>query len=181
MAGVTILDIGGGYKIARMPDEKAIDATAVISIFTRTLEDFKNQTGRSVHLEIEPGTWLVGNAGVLLAEVIDVVDTGADGHTFLRLNTGMNDLLRPSLYGAQHPITVLNNVAVQQSYVVVGHNCESGDILTPADSNPEQIKPRQLNRASIGDIVAIGGAGAYAASMSAKGYNSYPSATEILI
>lgn len=181
MPGVTTLDIGGGFKIARMPGEPKADMAGIISMFTRKLKEFERKTGRKIDLEIEPGTWLVGNAGMLLAEIIDIVDTGAGGFTFLRLNTGMNDILRPAIYGAQHPIEVLNDSKEKSDYVVVGHNCESGDILTPAPGNPEEVKPRTMNKARIGDLVAIGGAGAYAASMRAVGYNSFPPAAEVFV
>lgn len=65
--------------------------------------------------------------------------------------------------------------------VVVGHNCESADLLTPAPGNPEVLMPRTLNQAKIGDLVLLGGAGAYSASMSATGYNGFPSAREVFI
>jgi diaminopimelate decarboxylase len=64
---------------------------------------------------------------------------------------------------------------------VVGHNCESGDLLTPAVDDPEGLGPRLLNKAEVGDIVLIGGTGAYCASMSAHGYNSFPDAQEVVI
>ena len=176
-----ILNMGGGYKVARMPGEKEADMGEIVAIFTEELRKFRQSTGREIHLEIEPGTWLVANSAVLLAEIVDIVDTGANGYTFLKLNTGMNDLLRPTLYGAQHSITVLNDAKTQKDYVVVGHNCETGDILTPAPGQPEEIAPRKLNEAKIGDIVAIGGVGAYGAAMRAVGYNSFPSANEIFI
>lgn len=83
--------------------------------------------------------------------------------------------------GAQHPIAVLNNAADTQEYVVVGHCCESSDLLTPASAQPDVIASRHLNRAKVGDIVAVGGVGAYCASMSAVGYNAFPSAKEVII
>lgn len=178
---VTTLDIGGGYKVARVEGEVATDMKEVFEVFSEALRDFQAKTGRKLKLEIEPGSYLVANAGTLLARVEDMVGTGSEGYTFLRLNTGMNDILRPSLYGAQHPIEVLNDSTDKVEYAVVGHNCESGDILTPAPGDPESILPRSLNKASIGDIVAVGGAGAYCASMGASGYNSFPSAKEVLI
>jgi len=79
----------------------------------------------------------------------------------------MNDSCDAAMYGAQHEIKVLNKSTRQKAYVVVGHNCETGDILTPAPGNPEAIKPRQLNEATIGDLVAIYDVGAYGASMRA--------------
>ncbi len=181
MPDVTSLDMGGGYKIHRYGDEHETDMAAVGVKFAQLLQGFADKTGRKLRLEIEPGTWLVGHAGVLLASVVDVVDTGADGHTFLRLNTGMNDFARPGMYGAQHTIAVLNDATEKQEYVVVGHNCETGDILTPAPGDPEGIESRELRRADIGDTVAIYDTGAYCRSMSHKGYNSYPNAQELLI
>lgn len=178
---VNTLDIGGGYKVARMPDEQATDMKEVMAVFKVELEAFAKQTGRNLNLEIEPGTWLVANAGTLVSNIVDIVDTGAEGYKFIKLNVGMNDILRPSLYGAQHPIKVLNDQSTTDDYVVVGHNCESGDILTPKPGEPEMLLPRTLNQASIDDIVLIGGAGAYCASMSANGYNSYPDTQEIVV
>ncbi len=180
MPDVTCLDMGGGYKIHRYGDEHEADMTAIAAEFARQLQGFAEKMGRKLALEIEPGTWLVGHAGVLLAEVVDVVDTGADGHTFLRLNTGMNDIARPGMYGAQHQIAVLNDSSETAEYAVVGHNCETGDILTPAPGDPEGIGSRELRRASAGDIVVIYDTGAYCRSMSHKGYNSYPNAAEVV-
>lgn len=180
-ADITTLNLGGGFKVARMDDEIGADMTAIGDKLSLELQKFADETGKRLHLEIEPGTFLVANAGVLIAQVQDIVDTGKEGYTFLKLNTGMNDILRPSLYGAQHPIEVVNDASETQEYVVVGHNCESGDLLTPDPSDPESIRPRLLNKASIGDIVLIGGVGVYCAAMSAHGYNSFPDAQEIMI
>lgn len=176
---VTSLDIGGGFKIHRYSDEQEADMPRIAEAFSAQLEVFAARTGRELTLEVEPGTWLVGHAGTLLAEIVDIVDTGADGHTFLRLNTGMNDIIRPSMYGAQHAINILNDATDTREYVVVGHNCETGDILSPAPGDPEGIEPRELPAARIGDIVAIHDAGAYCASFAVRGYNSYPSAHEV--
>lgn len=65
--------------------------------------------------------------------------------------------------------------------MVIGHNCESGDILTPERGDPEKILPRRLKEAHIGDLVIIGGAGAYCASMRAKDYNFFVSAGEVFV
>ncbi len=180
-AEATIINMGGGFKVGRMDDEKSTDLLVVGQAIADELTQFADRTGRKLHLELEPGTFLVANAGCLISRVIDIVDTGHAGYTFLKLDTGMNDILRPSLYGAQHPIAVLSEATEHQDYVVVGHNCESGDLLTPAAGQPEVLAPRRLNKAAIGDLVLIGGTGAYCASMSAHGYNSYPSAGAVLI
>lgn len=181
MPDVTSIDMGGGFKIHRYGDEHETDMREVAVKFSAALQGFAEKTGRKLHCEIEPGTWLVGHAGVLLAEVVDIVDTGADGHTFLRLNTGMNDIARPGMYGAQHEIEVLSDISETSEYVVVGHNCETGDILTPMPGDPEGIEPRTLRRAAIGDVVVIRDVGAYCRTMSHKGYNSYPSAGEVFV
>jgi diaminopimelate decarboxylase len=62
----------------------------------------------------------------------------------------------------------------------VGPCCESGDILTPASGDPEALRPRRVTRPRIGDVVVVGGAGAYCAGMAAINYNSYPQAPEVL-
>lgn len=181
MPDVTSIDVGGGFKVKRYEGETEADMAAILSGFAPKLEAFAAETGRKLQLEIEPGTWLVAHAGTLLANVVDIVDTGTDGHHFLRLNTGMNDLIRPTMYGSQHEITVLNDATEQAEYVVVGHNCETGDILTPAPGDPDGLALRTLSVAAIGDVVAIADAGAYGRYFAAAGYNSYPSANEICV
>ena len=178
---VTSLDIGGGYKVHRYGDEQEADLAAIMKTFSEKLNAFADHTGRQLHLEIEPGTYFIAHAGVLVAQVDDIVDTGEHGYTFLRLNTGMNDFLRSSLYGALHKIEVINGETEEKEYVVVGHNCESGDIFTPEKGNPEGIMPRRLKKACIGDEVRIYDMGAYCASMRAKGYNSFPEAGEVMV
>src|SRR5699024_6891572 len=129
-------------------------------------------------------TFLVANAGAIVSTVQDIVDTGSAGHTFLKLDTGMTEILRPSLYGAQHPLIVVpaneNKTRETATSLVVGHCCESGDILTPAPDQPEVLQPRPLTKAEHGDLLVIEGTGAYCSSMPAKNYNSFPEAPEIL-
>lgn len=181
MPDVGVLDMGGGFKVHRFGDEHESDMSVIAEAFSEHLVAFAESTGRELRLEIEPGTWLSAKAGTLLAEIVDIVDTGEDGHTFLRLDTGMNDIIRPSMYGAQHEIEVLNDAGEETEYVVVGHNCETGDILTPAPSDPEGLDSRSMKKAEIGDIVAIRDVGAYCRSFSAHGYNSFPDAKELLV
>ncbi len=181
MPDVTTLNMGGGYKVRRVEGEIEADMGEVMKVFGRQLEAFAERTGRRLHLEIEPGTWLVAHAGSLVAEIVDIVDTGKEGYNFLRTNTGMNDILRPAIYGAQHHIRVLNDREEKENYIVVGHNCETGDIITPAPGDPEGIEPRFLNKAGIGDLLVIEDTGAYCNSFSVTGYNSYPSAKKIFV
>ena len=100
---VSVLNLGGGYKVGRMLTDQSTDL-AVVGVPVKTaFEEFSARTGRSLALEVEPGTFLVANQGALLTKVQDMVTTGPEGHTFLKLDSGMTELLRPSLYGAQHP------------------------------------------------------------------------------
>ncbi len=178
---VTVLDIGGGYKVHRYGDEREANMVEIVVMFSKQLQLFYEKTNRKIALEIEPGTYLIAHAGTLVASVDDIVDTGSGGYTFLRLNTGMNDFLRATLYGSRHIIEVMNGSSTTKEYVVVGHNCESGDILSPGNGNPEEIETRTLKEAHIGDEVRIYDAGAYCASMRAKGYNSFPDAIEMMV
>lgn len=180
---VATLNLGGGYKVGRMPDEKTTDLQIVGQPVRAKFEQFAAETGRQIHLEVEPGTFLVANAGAVLAKVQDVVSTGAGGYDFIKLDTGMTELLRPSIYGAQHPISILQECPSENTrdYVVVGHCCESGDILTPAPGDPELLATRNLPEAKIGDFCVIDGAGAYASGMTPKHYNSYPEAAEVML
>jgi diaminopimelate decarboxylase len=85
------------------------------------------------------------------------------------------------MYGVQQPIVVINDSKKTQEYVVVGHCCESWDILTTKLYDQETIEPILLPKVSIWDTVVIEWTGAYNASMSMKNYNSYPEAGELLI
>ena len=178
---VTSVNLGGGFKIGRMPSEPSVDLEDVGQHIRGELLSFHKQHGRALDLEIEPGTYLVANAGYVVATCVDVVDTGADGFVFAKLDTGMTEVTRPSLYGAQHPISVLAEARAEAEVVFVGPCCESGDILTPSPGDPEGIAPRKVPRPVIGDIVIVGGAGAYCAAMSTINYNSYPQAPEVML
>jgi diaminopimelate decarboxylase len=174
------VNLGGGFKVGRMAGEPSVDLADVGAHVCDELLAFRDRDGRELHLEIEPGTYLVANAGTVVATCVDVVDTGADGYLFAKLDTGMTEVTRPSLYGAQHPIEVLAEAREDADIVFVGPCCESGDILTPAPGDPEALAPRRAPRPRIGDLVLVGGAGAYCAAMSTITYNSYPQAPEIM-
>lgn len=182
---VKALDLGGGFRVARMETEPSMQLVTVGTPIQQAFENFAARTGRKIHLEIEPGSYLVANGGILLASIVDVVSTGERGYRFLRTDTGMTEILRPAMYGAQHPMAIIpaaDQARTQslEDYVVVGHCCESGDILTPAAGDPESIATRRLPVADAGDLIVLGGAGAYCAAMSATNYNSFPVAPEIL-
>ncbi len=184
--------LGGGMKVARMPDETSTDLQEIGRAVQPDFEAFASETGRRLHLEIEPGTYLVANAGVILATVMDVVDTFPSGpkaepdtgYRFIKTDTGMTEFLRPNLYGAQHPIQVVSldgSSRAENPYIVVGHCCESGDMMTPAPGDPESLAPRSLHTPRRGDAILIGGAGAYCSGLAGKNYNSFPEAPEVLL
>lgn len=200
---VTTLNLGGGYKVARMAYEKGTDLALVGAPVRDAFVAFAADTGRRLQLTIEPGTFLLANACSLVSTVQDVTTTSS--RTFLKLDTGMTEVLRPSLYGAQHPLVVVPGgdpaAAGQQQqqrshashstpqhlppqptrrYVVVGHCCESGDLLSCAPGEPETIAERELATAAIGDMCVVEGTGAYCSGMATKNYNSFPEAAEVL-
>lgn len=181
---VHTLNLGGGYKVGRMATEYSTDLQACGEPIKQAFVDFAQKTGRKLKLEVEPGTFLVANAGAILTKVIDKLNTGSAGYEFLKVNCGMTEVTRPSLYGAQHPIVIIPKNRQEKStseYIVVGHCCESGDILTPAPGDAEALKVRPMLRAEIGDIMVVEGSGAYCAGMSTKNYNSFPEVAEVLL
>ncbi len=178
-----VLNLGGGYKVGRMSDEESINLEESGNMVKKAFERFYDEIGVKLRLEIEPGTFLVANAGSLISRVVDIVKTS--DYTFIKTDTGMTEVTRPSLYGAQHPLVVVPKEKrfdrFTKDYVVVGHCCESGDILTPEKDNPEKLNTRTLRETKIGDLLVVEGVGAYCSSMSTKNYNSFPEAAEVLI
>ncbi len=181
------LNLGGGYQVGRMSHEPSTDLQEVGHPVVQTFVAFGEATGRKIRLEVEPGTYLVANAGCVITTIQDRTRTGRAGYTFLKVDSGMTEVLRPSMYGAQHPLVVVPATEAAErehqtpsAAIVAGHCCESGDILTPAAGDPEALAPRTLRAARIGDYLVIEGAGAYCAGMSAKNYNSFPEAPEVL-
>jgi diaminopimelate decarboxylase len=128
--------------------------------------------GLGCHLIFEFGRFLVGNAGVLLAEVLYVKQNGSD--RFVILDTGMTELIRPTLYDAYHEILPLKQArprAARRIAQIVGPICESGDFIT---------KPRPLPPLAPGAFLAICTAGAYASTM-ASSYNGRRLAPEAMV
>ncbi len=159
-----VLDLGGGFGIPYRPRqaEFPLDAFAA-AIIPRV-------RALGLKLAIEPGRFLTGNAGVLLASVQYIKDNPF--RKFVILDAGMSDLIRPPLYGAWHDIRPVRPRAGTRIHVdVVGPICESGDFLG---------KDRWLPPLEEGDLVAILGAGAYGMAM-ASNYNGRGRAAEILV
>jgi diaminopimelate decarboxylase len=167
-AGVDTLagiDVGGGLGIAYTDTDHALDPVALAA----ALLPLHKATG--LPLLLEPGRFFVGNAGVLLTRVLYKKVSG--GRTILVADAAMSDLLRPSLYRAQHPVWVPGRPAGAPEEVVdlVGPICESGDFLA---------LDRRMTRTEPGALLAVGGAGAYGFAMSSQ-YNSRPRAAEVML
>ncbi|MEM7184545.1 MAG: diaminopimelate decarboxylase [Spirochaetota bacterium] len=178
------VNLGGGYKVGRMPGEKSTDPGVIGSPVKEKFIEFFQKFQRKLTLEIEPGTFFVANAGSIIASVDDKVDTGSKGFEFIKLDAGMDTNTRPSLYAAEHPFIVVPAAteatnAQESTYVVVGHCCESGDVFTQKMGG--EPVARKMSQAEVGDFVVIEGCGAYCSSMSTKNYNSFPEAAEVLL
>ena len=164
---ITRLDLGGGLGIPYTRSNEApplpLDYGALIK---RTLGHL------GCEIEIEPGRLISGNSGVLVSEVIYV--TRGEDRTFLIVDAAMNDLVRPSMYGAHHDIVPLVEAeagAEMQDYDVVGPVCETGDTFA---------KARALPSLAAGDLLAFRSAGAYGAVMASE-YNTRPLVPEVLV
>jgi len=157
------LDLGGGLGIT-YNHEKPPTLEAWAQTMMKELAD------RNLTVLLEPGRSLVGNAGVLLTRVL--YGKRGEASNFIVVDAGMNDLLRPALYGAYHSILPVHYRKYKKIKAsVVGPCCESGDILT---------KPRRIQNFQPGDLLAVMSCGAYGASMSSH-YNSRVKIPEVLI
>ncbi len=188
-----VVNLGGGFKEARMPDETAADIRNLGSYVRLRFEEFYAKTGRTLRVAIEPGTYVVANAGFLVTRVLDVKSSGPDGFEFIILNAGMEACTRPLIYGSRHPFFVVSSSGELLSSefvaatgecstrpcVVVGRCCESGDSQTL--DNQGRVVPRRLAVPSPGDLLVVGGVGAYCSAMSLVNYNSYQQQPEVLL
>ncbi|MCL2038184.1 diaminopimelate decarboxylase [Candidatus Saccharibacteria bacterium] len=187
--GAETVSFGGGLKEVRMPDGIAADIQKLGQYAKEKIEQFGKKTGRKLKMEIEPGTFVVANAGFIVAKVVDKKQTGVDGLKFIILNGGMDMSIRPLLYGSQHPFYIVSKAGEllssefaelndEYTAAIVGTCCETGDSQCLNDEGLNT--PRQMSEPEIGDYVAIGGAGAYCSTMSPMNYNSHLQAPEVL-
>ena len=161
-----ILDIGGGFGIPYRPDDRVCDISEFGKKICDSLKDFGIKK-----LIIEPGRFIVGNGGVLIAKVLYV--KRRKRKNFIIVDAGMNDLIRPSLYHAYHmilPAKLRKNGKIKAD--VVGPICETGDYLGKDIEFPSAPE--------IGDFIVVMGAGAYCFTLSSN-YNSRPRPCEILV
>lgn len=161
---LTTLDIGGGLGIKYRESDTPLDVEAWAAAVVPQIAE----TGLT--LVVEPGRYLVGNAGLLLARVLYRKRSG--GRMIAVIDAGMTDLIRPSHYQAYHEISVIGaNGRPGVAYDVVGPICESGDFLA---------LDRELPELKQGDLVAVHGAGAYGFVMTST-YNARPRPPEVLV
>jgi len=158
------INLGGGLGII-YDNERPQTAESFAKAITPLLRKIKAK------LILEPGRFIVGNSGVLLAKTIYIKESAKK--TFVITDTAMNDLMRPSLYQAYHTIVPLKKAKgnFKNPVDIVGPVCESGDFLA---------KGRKFPLVKSGDFLAVLGAGAYGFSMSSN-YNARPRAAEVLV
>jgi len=179
-ASLQSVSVGGGLPVVYRPEDVYVDLEAYFALCNAMRKRLQERFGHAVRLEIEPGRFLVAESGYLLAEIRAV--KRQDDNTFYLLDAGFNNLARPVLYGAYHPIALApadGNVHRRTHEVIVGGPlCESGDIFTQAEGG--FVVPRRLPEARVGDWLVIECAGAYGFVMGSN-YNSRPLAAEVLI
>ena len=177
-----IVNMGGGFKVGRMSDEKSVDLQKIGEPVKEQFLEFERKHQKKLKFEIEPGSYLVVNSGSLVTTIDDIVDTGKNGMTFYKLDAGMDSNTRPSLYAARHPLVTVGKTKTSSdtiATVIVGHCCESGDVFTQKEGGAPIT--RDVNRAEIGDLMVMEGVGAYCSSMSTKNYNSFPEIPEVML
>lgn len=161
------LDLGGGLGI---PYARSNEAPPLPTDYGAMIKEVLGDL--DCEIEIEPGRLIVGNAGLLVSEVIFVKE--GEDRKFLILDAAMNDLIRPAMYDAHHDIVPVIEAAAgtePERYDIVGPVCESGDTFA---------KARDVMPARAGDLVAFRSAGAYGAVMASE-YNSRPLIPEVLV
>ncbi len=172
---------GGGLPIPYLAGEDRFDTESLHSIWNAARKQVEKIVGHEVSLEIEPGRFLVGEAGKLVAQVRAVKRQGPN--RFVLVDAGFDNLIRPSMYGSYHEISILKangEVASGSRHptVVGGPLCESGDVFTQEEGGV--VVPRDLPDAEVGDLVVFHDAGAYASGM-AMNYNTRALAPELLV
>lgn len=159
------LDLGGGLGLAYEPGQPALRVEEYAEAILPAIR------AAGLMLLLEPGRWIVGPAGMLVAEVVDIKPKPTGG-LFVIVDAGLTDLLRPALYGAWHSIeAVAPRAGAPVEADIVGPVCETSDTLG---------RDRSLPPVHVGDVLAIRDTGAYGAVM-ASNYNRRPLASEVLV
>ena len=176
---IEAISAGGGLSIPYRVGDARIDTAHYHGLWDAARREIAAARGHAIHLELEPGRYLVAESGLLVAEVRATKDVGANH--FALVDAGFNDLMRPSMYGAHHGISLLpgdDRPRPVRPTVVAGPLCESGDVFTQGEGGV--VLSRALPQAEVGDLLVFHDAGAYGASMSSN-YNSRPLIPEVLV
>jgi diaminopimelate decarboxylase len=177
---LTTISAGGGLPVPYRQGQTYVDLDRYYALWDATRKRLEGEFGHSLSLEIEPGRYLVAESGYLIAEIRAVKKMGEN--MFYLLDAGFNDLARPILYGAYHPISIAHRnggFTEQTADVVVGGPlCESGDIFTQEEGG--FVAKRKLPIASVGDYLILEVAGAYGFVM-ASNYNGRYRVPEVMI
>jgi diaminopimelate decarboxylase len=172
------LSTGGGLPIPYRAGEERLDVARFTRTWSETRLGVERALEREITLEVEPGRYLVAEAGVLLTEVRGTKRSGSVGYALV--DAGFHNLVRPALYGAYHQISAVGRSASEPARptVVAGPLCESADVFT--QDREGHLAPQSLPELREGDLLCVHDAGAYAMSM-ASNYNSQPFAAEVLV
>jgi len=176
---ITTISAGGGLPTPYKNEDEGLDVDRYFQLWDKVRKDLEAKFDHSVSLEIEPGRFLVAECGYLLAEIRAIKKMG--GNLFYLVDAGFNNLARPILYGAYHPMSIAFTGEPStefQNAIVGGPLCESGDIFTQEEGG--FVCARELPVASVGDFLVIECAGAYGFVMGSN-YNSKPLSAEVLI
>ncbi|OIP17662.1 MAG: diaminopimelate decarboxylase [Comamonadaceae bacterium CG2_30_59_20] len=172
---------GGGLSIPYQPGQPEVDTAHYFSLWDAARQQVAMLLGHPVTLEIEPGRYLVAESGVLVTEVRATKDMGSN--RFVMVDAGFSDLMRPSMYGSFHGMTLIHAdgtpvTGALQDTVVGGPLCESGDVFTQGEGGV--VLQRPLPATQVGDLLVLHDTGAYGASMSSN-YNTRPLIAEVLV
>ncbi|MBP6386125.1 MAG: diaminopimelate decarboxylase [Pseudarcicella sp.] len=172
-----IIDLGGGFKVAYKEGDVVSNMKDIGDALTLAFLDFQKKYGKKLQLWFEPGKFLISESGTFLAKVNTVKKDPIK--QFVCLNTGLNHLGRPMMYGAYHDIFNASNQDTSQKdeYRVVGYICETDTFSWCSEGKQGE---RLLNKVHEGDIIAIKNAGAYCFSMASQ-YNSRLLPAEVLV
>ena len=172
-----VLSAGGGLPVPYRASDPPFDVEAHARAWLELRDELSAALDRPLEMEVEPGRYLVAEAGVLVTRVLTRKRT--DGNDWVLVDAGFHTLARPAMYAAHHELVALSpRPGPRAPRIVAGPLCESGDVLTvDADGEPA---PRDLPPLERGDLLAILTAGAYGLSM-ASTYNSRPLPAEVLV